>query len=276
VSVFSALEIGRDFSVLRKSKTGVGVTACFVGVAAGGDMILSNSGFDLPTAGLPTMLSGLGFACGGDLTCSVSVDRFSIVSGFLGVESSTGVSEPTTGDFRTGFSSAAGVSCIGAAFVSSLKFDVSSLVVGADIFSDSCSDSCASRLCGLELRLLGLAFAGGVTDLILPASGRMSLESERLSKAGPNGVSLVGDEGLLRSLGFGLPKVGTTSVLVLCAFARAMFSIQLGCAGREAASLGESGLARALSIQLDLFGLKRFEGLPKGDLIPPSSSALVL
>lgn len=111
---------------------------------------------------------------------------------------------------------------------------------------------------------------------MLPASGRISLESERLSKAGPNGVSFVGDEGLLRSLGLGLPRVGTTSVLVLCALARAMFSIQLGCAGREAANLGESGLARALSIQLDLFGLKRFEGLPKGDLRPPSSSALVL
>lgn len=133
-----------------------------------------------------------------------------------------------------------------------------------------------SRLAGLELRLLGLVFVGGVSDLMLPASGRMSRESERLSRAGPNGVSFVGDEGLLRSLGLGLPRVGTTSVLALCAFAFAMFSIQLGCAGREAASLGESGLARALSIQLDLLGLKRFEGLPRGDLSPPSWSALVL
>jgi len=125
------------------------------------------------------------------------------------------------------------------------------------------------RLAGLELRLLGLAFAGGVSDLMLPASGRMSRESERLSRAGPNGVSFVGDDGLLRSLGLGLPRVGTISVLALCAFAFAMFSIQLGC-GREAVSLGESGLARALSIQLDLFGLKRFDGDPKGDLSPPS------
>jgi hypothetical protein len=97
----------------------------------------------------------------------------------------------------------------------------------------------------------------------------MSRESERLSRAGPNGVSFVGDEGLLRSLGFGLPRVGTISVLALCAFAFAMFSIQLGC-GREAVSFGESGLARALSIQLDLFGLNRFEGDPNGDLSPPS------
>jgi hypothetical protein len=117
---------------------------------------------------------------------------------------------------------------------------------------------------------------GGVSDLVLPASGRMSLESERLSSAGPKGVSLVGEEGLLRSLGLGLPMVGTTSVLPLCAFARAMFSIQLGCAGREAATLGESGFARALSIQLDLFGLNRFEGLPKGDFSPLSRSADVL
>jgi hypothetical protein len=125
------------------------------------------------------------------------------------------------------------------------------------------------RLAGLEPRLLGLAFAGGVSNLKLPTSGRMSRESERLSRAGPNGVSFVGDEGLLRSLGLGLPRVGTISVLALCAFAFAMFSIQLGC-GREAVSFGESGLARALSIQLDLFGLNRFEGDPNGDLRPPS------
>jgi len=127
------------------------------------------------------------------------------------------------------------------------------------------------RLAGLELRLLGLAFVGGVSDLKAPASGRMSRESERLRRAGPKGVSFVGDDGRLRSLGLGLPRVGTISVLALCAFARAMFSIQLGCAGLEAASLGDSGLvASALSIQLDLFGLNRFEGLPRGDLRPPS------
>jgi hypothetical protein len=170
-----------------------------------------------------------------------------------------------------GFSTISDVSGIGAAFVSSLKSNVSSFVVGAAIFSDSCSDSCVRRLAGLELRLLGLAFVGGVSDLMLPASGRMSRESDRLSRAGPKGVSFVGDDGLLRSLGLGLPRLGTTSVLALCAFARAMFSIQLGCAGLEAASLGDSGLvARALSIQLDLLGLNRFEGLPNGDLSAPS------
>lgn len=71
------------------------------------------------------------------------------------------------------------------------------------------------RLAGLELRLLGLAFVGGVSDRKAPASGRMSRESERLSRAGPNGVSFVGDDGLLRSLGLGLPRVGTISVLAL-------------------------------------------------------------
>jgi hypothetical protein len=55
-----------------------------------------------------------------------------------------------------------------------------------------------------------------------------------------------------------------------------MFSIQLGCAGLEGDALGESGLASALSIQLDLFGLNRFDGLPNGDLRPPSWSAEVL
>ena len=177
-----------------------------------------------------------------------------------------------------GLSTDSGVSDTGAAFVSSLKSRVSSLVVGAAIFSDSWSDSCVRRLAGLELRPLGLTIVCGGSDLMPPASGRMSRESERLRRAGPNGVSFVGDEGLLRSSGFGLPRVGTTSVLDLCAFARAIFSIQLGCAGRGAAGLGESGFASALSIHdlLDLFGLNRFEGLPSGDLSPPSSSALVL
>lgn len=226
------------------------------------------------------MASGLGFVEGGDLTGSVSSVTASLVSLSCGVVSSFGVSGSRTGDFLeltdTGFSSGSDVSDTGAAFVSSVKFEVSSLVVGAAIFSDSCSDSCVSALGGLELRPNGLAFVGGVTERVLPLSGRMSLESERLSKAGPNGVSLVGDEGLLRSLRLGLPNDDPTSTLFLCAFARAMFSIQLGCAGREGVSLGESGLASALSIQLDLFGLKRLDGLPKGDLSPPSCSADVL
>lgn len=164
------------------------------------------------------------------------------------------------------------------AVVSSLKLDVSSLVVGVAIFSESWSDSCVRALVGLELRLEGLALVGGVTDLILPPpfSGRISRESERLSKAGPKGVSFVGELGLLRSIGFGLPSVDTTSALVLLAFARAIFSIQLGCVDFAGVNLGESGLARALSIQLDLFGLNRLEGLPRGDFRPPSMSALVL
>lgn len=134
------------------------------------------------------------------------------------------------------------------------------------------------RLVGLELRLLGFAFVGGVIDLVLArfTSVRMSRESDLLSRAGPNGVSFVGDAGRLLSFGFGLPRVGTISTLVLFAFARAMFSIQLGCAGLEGDAFGESGLANALSIQLDLFGLNRLDGLPRGDLRAPSWSAVVL
>lgn len=136
------------------------------------------------------------------------------------------------------------------------------------------------RLVGLELRLIGFAFVGGVIDLVLVRLGsvRKSRESDLLSMAGPNGVSFVGDAGRLLSLGFGLPRVGamSTCTLVLFAFARAIFSIQLGCAGLEGVAFGESGLANALSIQLDLFGLNRFDGLPKGDLRPPSRSAEVL
>lgn len=136
------------------------------------------------------------------------------------------------------------------------------------------------RLVGLELRPIGFAFVGGVIDRVLARLGsvRISRESDLLSMAGPNGVSFVGDAGRLLSLGFGLPRGGamSTCTLFLFAFARAIFSIQLGCAGLEGDALGESGLANALSIQLDLFGLNRFDGLPKGDLRPPSWSAEVL
>lgn len=70
-------------------------------------------------------------------------------------------------------------------------------------------------LVGLELRLAGFAFVGGVMDLVLPVSARRSLDSGRFSSAGPNGVSFVGEEGLLRSLGFGLSTPGPASALVL-------------------------------------------------------------
>jgi hypothetical protein len=280
------LETGRERSVLRKSITGLvvdsgpGRLVGFVGVESGGGIVLSIAVLAFAASEFLGLISGFSFVERGDLIGSVSRGTISSCSVFLGVDTSFGSSDPRAGDFLrssgTGCSIISDVSGIGAAVVSSLKSSVSSLVVGAAIFSDNWRDSCASRLAGLELRLFGLAFMGGVTDLMLPASVRMSLESERFSRAGPKGVSLTGEEGLLRPLGLGLPSVGTISVLDLCAFARAMFSIQLGCAGLEAASLGESGLARALSIQLDLLGLNRLEGLPIGDLRPPSSSALVL
>lgn len=67
-----------------------------------------------------------------------------VASGSLGVDSSVGVSvvDAMTGDFflkpsGAGFSTASDVSGIGAAFVSSLKSNVSSFVVGAAIFSES-------------------------------------------------------------------------------------------------------------------------------------------
>lgn len=67
-----------------------------------------------------------------------------VASGFLGVDSSVGVSvvDAITGDFflkpsDAGFSATTDVSGMGAAFVSSLKSNVSSFVVGAAIFSES-------------------------------------------------------------------------------------------------------------------------------------------
>lgn len=194
--------------MLRKSVTGLfavsdfGRVVDFVEVGSGGvDIVFSLDELVFAISGLPTVASGLGFVAGGDLAGSVSSGTASFVSTFFGVDSSLGASATRTGDAfeprGTGLSSASDVSGTGAAFVSSVKFDVSSLVVGAAIFSDSCRDSCVSALVGLELRPNGLAFVGGVTDRVLPVSGRISLESERLSKAGPNGVSLVGDEGLL-------------------------------------------------------------------------------
>ena len=59
---------------------------------------------------------------------------------------------------------------------------------------------------------------------------------------------------------------GVDSALPRCAFAFARFSIQLGCALIEDVGLGDSGFVRALSIQLDLVGLKRLEGLAGGDV----------
>jgi hypothetical protein len=113
----------------------------FVKVESGGGIALSNVGLDFPTSGLATTLSGLGFVAGGDLTGSASIAVSLFDSGFLGVDSSV-VGDGITGDFflkpsGAGFSTASDVSGVGAAFVSSLKSRVSSLVVGAAIFSDS-------------------------------------------------------------------------------------------------------------------------------------------
>lgn len=248
----------------------------------GGDMVFSVTEGFFSSSGLSRIVSGFGFVAGADVTdsvlstgCSTASESSPFPETFL----TSGSSEFVAGDFLklsgAGFASGPELSDAGFAVVSRLKLDVSSLVVGAAIFSDSWSDSCVSTLVGLELRLKGFAFVGGVTDRVLPPP-TSARESDRLSRAGPKGVSLVGELGLLRSFGLGLPSVGTTSALVLLAFARAIFSIQLGCVDFAGVNLGESGLARALSIQLDLFGLNRLDGLPRGDLRPPSMSALVL
>lgn len=128
-------------------------------------------------------------------------------------------------------------------------------------------------------RLGGLLFVGGVIDLVLLEAGARSRESDRLSRAGPKGVLFVGDRGRpgSGSADTGVPTRGVESALPLCAFARAMFSIQLGCEFFVGdAGLGESGLASALSIQLDLFGLQRFDGLVGGEVAPSCSVLFVM
>jgi hypothetical protein len=150
LSSLLGLETGRERSVLRKSVTGlvtgsglgVGVIDGFLEVESGGGMVVPNVGLDLPTSGLSTTLSGLGFVAGGDLTGSASMDVSLAVGTFWGVDSEAGTSDGITGDFflkpsGAGFSTTSDVSGIGAAFVSSLKSNVSSFVVGAAIFSDS-------------------------------------------------------------------------------------------------------------------------------------------
>jgi hypothetical protein len=51
------------------------------------------------------------------------------------------------------------------------------------------------------------------------------------------------------------------STLLRCCLIRLISAIHAGCAGGGCLNLGESGLLRALSSQLDFVGLHRFEGL---------------
>jgi hypothetical protein len=51
------------------------------------------------------------------------------------------------------------------------------------------------------------------------------------------------------------------STLLRCCLIRLISAIHAGCAGGGCLGLGESGLLRALSSQLDFVGLHRFEGL---------------
>jgi len=88
LSSLLGLETGLERSVLRKSVTGLvtgsgfGVIDGFFEVERGGGMVLSKVGLDLPTSGLPTTLSGLGFVAGGDLTGSASVGVSLVGAGF--------------------------------------------------------------------------------------------------------------------------------------------------------------------------------------------------
>jgi hypothetical protein len=68
---------------------------------------------------------------------------------------------------------------------------------------------------------------------------------------------------------------GVMSTLARFALAFARLVIQLGWEFFNGAGfVGESGLVRADSIQLDLLGLQRFDGLLPGDRMTPSSFML--
>lgn len=187
----------------------MGLSSGFV-VPMGGDLVALATLGCLPSSGLSEMVSGLGLVGGGDFADSGSAF-------LLGASKTSGFSDDIDSLELCG----AGSSSILVSAdhllgtVSSLKFEVSSLVVGVASFSEICKDSWVRVLVGLELRLAGFAFVGGVIDLVLPVSERRSLDSGRFSRAGPKGVSLVGEEGLLRSPGFGLSMPGPASALVL-------------------------------------------------------------
>jgi hypothetical protein len=93
-------------------------------------------------------------------------------------------------------------------------------------------------------------------------------------------ASLLGDSDLRRLVGFSftsligedLPDVGSRgglwnglplpiSTLPRCCLMRLISDIQAGWAGGGCFNLGDSGLFNALSNQLDLLGLHRFDGL---------------
>lgn len=244
------------------------------------------SGFDRDTAGsgdfAASAVTGLSSSSGFDLSelsngdFGGSVERgISLTSGFSGAISDFSLVEITE-DFLPSESGAdlSLISVLGSSSLGEVSFLnplVSSRVVGVAIFSAISSDSCVSMLVGLLDRLGGLLLIGGVIDLVLLAGGPRSRESERLSNAGPKGVLFVGERGrpVSGSADTGVPTRGVESALPLCALARAMFSIQLGCDDFVGdAGLGASGFANALSIQLDLLGLQRFEGLVGGEVAP--------
>jgi len=269
--------------VLRKSVTGFEARSGF-GVRSGlGLDVLSGDGLATSTR--------VGLASGFDMISSLDFVVFAELD--LLNDNGAGLSSE---------SSTLGVAATG--FVSFLKSDVSSRVVGAASFSAISNVSWARVLVGLEARPAGFALVGGVIDLVLPMSDRRSLESDRFKTLGPKGMVFVGDLGrpgsasadagvpilagpkgvlFVGDLGLpvsssawsGGPVLGVESALSLCAFARARFSIQLGAVFFAGDNFGESGFANALSIQLVFVGLQRLEGLLGGD-VAPSCSAVVL
>jgi hypothetical protein len=152
----------------------------------------------------------------------------------------------------TGSSCAGTASCDGAGSSSRLN-------EGFGEASARCANS--GGACLLEMvNLRGLVGRALFSDSVASFFGTSNLR--RL--AGLSCMSLSGDirpepngsaEGLWS--GSALPK----STLPRCCLIRLISAIHAGCAGGGCFSLGESGLLRALSSQLDFVGLHRFEGL---------------
>lgn len=134
-------ETGRERRVLRKSVVGLGAgsgsgLSSGFAVPMGGDLVELVTLGCLPSSGLSEMVSGLGLVGGGDFADSGSAC-------LLGASETSGFSADIDSlELRGAGSSPIFVSAdllLGAA--SSLKFEVSSLVVGVASFSEICKDS---------------------------------------------------------------------------------------------------------------------------------------
>lgn len=111
-------------------------------------------------------------------------------------------------------------------------------------------------------------FALSLNTVLSPSAAGSSFfgESGLRRPTGFNCMSLIGEDGrLLLKASPGEPCSGLLlpmSMLPRCCLMRLISAIQAGCAGGGGCfNLGESGLLRALSSQLDFVGLQRLEGL---------------